>query len=138
LAFLALAALASPPPRLEPVFFFDAGFLGCAIWPMGTSSSSESSSGFVSVAWAWSCEMGTSSSSLESFAGAGAGASLSASDADAFLLVTRVPPRRPRAIVVARVSRAAGKVEQSRSPRIKIAGATSSEFAGVCGLDGGP
>jgi len=107
LALLAFAAFASLPPRLEPVFFFDAGFLGCAIWPMGTSSSSESSSGFASVACACNCEIGTSSSSLESFAGAGAGASLSASDA--FRLVTRVPPRRPRAIVVVRVCRAAGK-----------------------------
>ena len=70
---------------------------------MGTSSSSESSSGFASVACACSCEIGTSSSSLESFAGAGAGASLSASDAEAFRLVTRVPPRRPRAIVFVRV-----------------------------------
>jgi len=97
LAFLALAALASPPPRLEPVFFFFGEALG-AILPMGTSSSE---SLFVSVACACNCEIGTSSSSLESFAGAGAGASLSASDADAFLLVTRVPPRRPLAIVVA-------------------------------------
>ena len=76
--------------------------------------------------------MGTSSSSLESFAGAGAGASLSASDADAFLLVTRVPPRRPRAIVVARVSRAAGKVEQSRYA-MKIAGATSGDSLAFAG-----
>ena len=101
LALLAFAALASLPPRLEPVFFFDAGFLGCAIWPMGTSSSSLSSS-LVSVAWACNWLIGTSSSSLESFAGAGAGASLSASDADAFRLVTRVPPRRPLAIVASR------------------------------------
>ena len=98
MALLAFAAFASAPPRLEPVFFFFGEALG-AILPMGTSSSE---SLFVSVACAWSCEMGTSSSSLESFAGAGAGASLSASDADAFLLVTRVPPRRPLAIVASR------------------------------------
>mmetsp|Transcript_24039 Transcript_24039/g.62721 ORF Transcript_24039/g.62721 Transcript_24039/m.62721 type:complete len:409 (+) Transcript_24039:134-1360(+) len=124
LAFLALAALASLPPRLEPVFFFEAGFLGCAIWPMGTSSSSESSSGFASVACAWSCEMGTSSSSLESFAGAGAGASLSASDADAFRLVTRVPPRRPLAIVASRSRPGRARA----SPLVRV----------VAGLDGGP
>ena len=98
---------------------------------MGTSSSLSSS--LVSVAWACSWLIGTSSSSLESFAGAGAGASLSASDADAFLLVTRVPPRRPRAIV--RVSRAAGKCKQSRSPRggSKIACATSSDSLAFAG-----
>mmetsp|Transcript_2737 Transcript_2737/g.6199 ORF Transcript_2737/g.6199 Transcript_2737/m.6199 type:complete len:530 (+) Transcript_2737:1175-2764(+) len=95
LALLALAAFASAPPRLEPVFFFFGEALG-AILPIGTSSSE---SLFVSVACACNWLIGTSSSSLESFAGAGAGASLSASDA--FRLVTRVPPRRPRAIVLA-------------------------------------
>ena len=124
LAFLARAAFASLPPRRLPVFFFDAGFLGCAIWPMGTSSSSESSS---FVACACNCEMGTSSSSLESFAGAGAGASLSASSSFAFRLVTRVPPRRPRAIVLAFLAlRVNANSHARRATGSKIACATSS------------
>lgn len=135
LALLALAALASLPPRLAPVFFFDAGFLGCAIWPMGTSSSSESSSGFASVACACNCEIGTSSSSLESFAGAGAGASLSASSSFAFLLVTRVPPRRPRAIVFVRVValRVNANSHARRATGSKIACATSGNSLAFAG-----
>jgi len=88
--------------------------------------------------------MGTSSSSLESFAGAGAGASLSASDADAFLLVTRVPPRRPRAIVVARVvalrvrSNSHARREQNRGrdfeyDSLAFAGSTEARENARCG-----
>ena len=134
LALLALAALASLPPRLAPVFFFDAGFLGCALWPMGTSSSSESSSGFASVACAWSCEIGTRRR-RSSFAGAGAGASLSTSSSFAFLLVTRVPPRRPRAIVFVRVValRVNANSHARRATGSKIACATSGNSLAFAG-----
>ena len=126
LALLALAAFASAPPRLEPVFFFFGEALG-AILPIGTSSSLSSS--FVSVACACNWLIGTSSSSLESFAGAGAGASLSASDA--FRLVTRVPPRRPRAIVLA--LRVNANSHARRATGSKIAGATSSDSLAFAG-----
>ncbi len=127
LALRAFAAFASLPPRLEPVFFFFGEALG-AILPIGTSSSE---SLFVSVACACNCEIGTSSSSLESSAGAGAGASLSASSSFAFRLVTRVPPRRPRAIVLA--LRVNANSHARRATGSKIAGATSSDSLAFAG-----